>query len=53
MSEQLNPSSLAYVEALYEAYLTDPGSVDEHWRRLQRQQRHPGAVLALQQQGIR
>ena len=33
MSEQLNPSSLAYVEALYEAYLTDPGSVDEHWRR--------------------
>ena len=33
MSEQLNPSSLAYVEALYEAYLTDPGSVDEQWRR--------------------
>ena len=33
MSEQLNPSSLAYVEALYEAYLTDPGSVDEQWQQ--------------------
>lgn len=33
MSEvQLNPSSLAFVEGLYEAYLEDPQAVDPHWR---------------------
>ena len=32
MSEQLNPSSLAFVEGLYEAYLDDPESVDPDWR---------------------
>jgi 2-oxoglutarate dehydrogenase E1 component len=28
----LNPSNLAFVEALYEDYLADPTSVPEHWR---------------------
>ena len=33
MSEApLNPSSLAFVEGLYEAYLEDPEAVDPHWR---------------------
>ena len=33
MSEvPLNPSSLAFVEGIYEAYLEDPESVDAHWR---------------------
>ncbi len=33
MSEApLNPSSLAFVEGLYEAYLDDPESVDPDWR---------------------
>jgi 2-oxoglutarate dehydrogenase E1 component len=29
----LNASSLAYAEDLYQAYLTDPGAVPEAWRR--------------------
>ncbi len=32
MSKALNPSSLAFVESLYEAYLEDPEAVDAHWR---------------------
>ncbi len=32
MSEQLNPSSLAFIEELYESYLEDPASVDAPWR---------------------
>ena len=27
-----NPSSLAYVEGLYESYVNDPASVEPHWR---------------------
>ena len=27
-----NGSNLAYVEALYEQYLRDPGAIDKHWR---------------------
>ncbi len=29
---ELNPSSLAFIEALYESYLEDPESVDAPWR---------------------
>ena len=29
---ELNPSSLAFIEALYERFLDDPESVDAPWR---------------------
>ena len=31
---QLNSNNVAYVEALYEDYLSDPASVPEYWREL-------------------
>jgi 2-oxoglutarate dehydrogenase E1 component len=32
-SSQLNSGSAAWLEAMYEAYLRNPGGVDVHWRR--------------------
>ena len=29
---QLNSNNIAYVEALYEDYITDPATVTEYWR---------------------
>ena len=31
---QLNSNNIAYVEALYEDYITEPTSVSEYWRNL-------------------
>lgn len=33
-SSHFNGGSMAYVEALYEAYLDDPSSVDQEWSQI-------------------
>ncbi|MFN0136152.1 MAG: 2-oxoglutarate dehydrogenase E1 component [Phycisphaerae bacterium] len=43
-----NPQNLAYVESLYETYLNDRGSVDDHWRTyFDSLGKSPGGITAI------